>query len=434
MERGYILYYKNIMIQIFRDHWDRFKEIYPWLITDDIEENVRKMIGCGLIENGYFEYWCLRAGCWEKKKVGFTCKSRFCLRCRVVYIERWLVKMEETIFQQISHRHVILTVPGSLWKYFHSKEMLRVLADCGVKLINDIVGKHKGKELKVGIILVIQTAGRAGRWNPHLHILVTEGGLDKDGRWHDVRYIDREVLKKKWMYYLLRGVREALKGDKEVESIIDKIYEERKGKGLIARAKKEKVRKRDIVGYLIKYVAGPPITLSRIIKYDGEYVTYYYREHPTEKEVRVKVSVYQFISWMIEQIPPKQFKMVRHYGLYARRMFREVKGLIDRIFRRIKIASQGLMPFLSKIKDSLHYRGRMIRSFGKDPLICCKCGGEMELWYIWHPRYGYIYDLGRDSPEVVEECKYRYEEEEKERGTEQLTLWNEEYEACLSWL
>ncbi|MCK4580190.1 MAG: hypothetical protein KAU10_02480, partial [Dehalococcoidia bacterium] len=42
-----------------------------------------------------------------------------------------------------------------------------------------------------------------------------------------------------------------------------------KEKGLIVRAKKERIRKRDIVGYLVKYVASPPIALSRIEEYDN---------------------------------------------------------------------------------------------------------------------------------------------------------------------
>jgi len=50
------IYYKNVMVQIFRDHWAPFKERHPELVTDVIEENVQKMMGCGLSENGYFLY------------------------------------------------------------------------------------------------------------------------------------------------------------------------------------------------------------------------------------------------------------------------------------------------------------------------------------------------------------------------------------------
>ncbi|PIS25384.1 MAG: hypothetical protein COT45_02635 [bacterium (Candidatus Stahlbacteria) CG08_land_8_20_14_0_20_40_26] len=100
------------MVQIFRDPWSPFKERHPELITDVIEENVQKMMGCGLFKNGYFLYMCSRCG--EDKRVAFICKSRFCLRCAKVYIDNWVNKIRKTIFTRVLHRHVVLTVPGSL--------------------------------------------------------------------------------------------------------------------------------------------------------------------------------------------------------------------------------------------------------------------------------------------------------------------------------
>ena len=102
---------KNRLIQIFRDHWEQFKVFHPDVVNEDIEANVQKMMNCGLFKNGYAEYRC---SCGHIKKVPFSCKSRFCLRCAKVYIDNWVVKMKETIFAKINHRHIILTVPESL--------------------------------------------------------------------------------------------------------------------------------------------------------------------------------------------------------------------------------------------------------------------------------------------------------------------------------
>ncbi|MFH1868637.1 MAG: transposase zinc-binding domain-containing protein, partial [Candidatus Omnitrophota bacterium] len=130
------VYYKNKLIQIFRDHWEQFKHFHPHLVNEDIEANVQKMIGCGLFSNGYAEYRCR---CGYIKRVAFSCKSRFCLRCSKVYVDNWVAKMKQTIFAKIEHRHIILTVPGSLWRYFHTKDILKLLADCGAKLIEEVV-------------------------------------------------------------------------------------------------------------------------------------------------------------------------------------------------------------------------------------------------------------------------------------------------------
>ena len=319
------IYHKNRLIQIFQDHWGEFKRFHPDIVDDNIETNVQKMMGCGMFSNGYAEYRC---SCGYVKKVPFSCKSRFCLRCSKVYIDNWVAKMKQTIFAKVNHRHIILTVPGSLWKYFHNPKTLKLLADCGAELVQEVC--HiclKGKQIELGIILVTQTAGRKSTWNPHLHLLVTEGGLDKNNRWRDFYYFDYEILRKKWMYIILTSLKDALKDDPCALRLIDECFQKRSSSGFIAGAKKEKVRKTDIIGYLIKYVASPPIALSRITGYDGRYVKYWYREHPTDRQISIKVSAYEFIANLIQHISPKGLKLIRHYGLYARCKFKKVKEM-----------------------------------------------------------------------------------------------------------
>jgi len=409
------IYYKNVVIQIFRDHWDQFKRFHKELVDENIEENIEKMMGCGLIENGYYEYICPK--CLKRKKIGFSCKSRFCLRCSKVYTDKWVERMREVIFKWIKHRHIILTVPGSLWEYFEEGRMLKKLSDCGIETIKEVMEIcSKGKKLRAGIIAVTQTSGRASNWNPHLHMLVTEGGLDENGGWQDFYWFEYGVLRKKWMYNLLKMVREEYRGDEEVKGKIEEIYERRKEVGLIARAKKEKVRKRDIVGYLIKYVASPPIALSRITEYDGEKVTYYYREHPTEKKVSTTVSAYEFIRRMIQHIPEKGLKMIRHYGLYAFRGVKKAREKLEEIFGKVKGVAQEFESFLKGVEPGIDYRDRIIKSFGNDPMKC-SCGTEMELWRIWHPEYGTVYSYEDNCAPILGDANEKKEEEKEENNT-----------------
>lgn len=411
------IYYKNRLIQVFRDHWEGFKQFHPDLVNENIEANVQKMMGCGLFSNGYAEYRC---SCGYIKRVAFSCKSRFCLRCSKVYIDNWVNKMKQTIFAKVEHRHIILTVPGSLWKYFHNKEMLKLLADCGARLIEEVVSIClKGKQIELGVMLITQTAGRRSTWNPHLHLLVTEGGLDKHNCWHKFYYFDYEVLRKKWMYILLTSLKQVLKSDPEALKAIDGVFKQCSSFGLIARAKKEKVRKTDIIGYLIKYVASPPIALYRITGYDGEYVRYWYREHPTDRQVITKVSAFEFIGLLIQHIPPKGLKLIRHYGLYSRVKFQQVKAIIDTLFKFVKTASQGFFSFLTST-PSKDYRSRLQNSFGIDPFKCPKCGGELILYEVWHPQYGSVYSIFRDENWQEEDISHVVEEERKTKQRERF--------------
>ncbi len=286
--------------------------------------------------------------------------------------------------------------------------MLKLLADCGAKLIEEVVAVClKGRQIELGIISITQTAGRKSTWNPHLHLLVTEGGLDKNNRWHKFYYFDYKILRKKWRYILLTCLRKALIYNSHALKAIDEVFQKTEELGFIARAKKEKVRKTDIISYLIKYVASPPIALYRITGYDGEYVEYWYREHPTDKHVSTKVSSYEFIAMLIQHIPPKGLKLIRHYGLYARCKFKKVKETIDKLFKFTKTVSQGFFSFF-KIAPALNYQDRLKKSFNIDPFKCPHCGNKLILYEVWHPKYGIVYDIFRDErwvDYVVEETR-----------------------------
>jgi hypothetical protein len=45
--------------------------------------------------------------------------------------------------------------------------------------------------------------GRAGNYNPHLHFVVSEGGIDREKQWQAVNYFDTKKLRKKWQYEVL---------------------------------------------------------------------------------------------------------------------------------------------------------------------------------------------------------------------------------------
>jgi len=52
--------------------------------------------------------------------------------------------------------------------------------------------------------------------------------------------------------------------------------------------------------------------------------------------------------------------------------------------------------------------------FEKDPLLCPVCGVEMELWFIWHPKYGVLYDIITDSQPITENEKEPKEQKQAE--------------------
>src|SRR5262245_56420482 len=105
-----------------------------------------------------------------------------------------------------------------------------------------------------------------------------------------------------------------------------------------------------------------------------------------------------FIGRMMQHTLPKGFKRIRSYGVQATRTFAKVKVVIQAALAKV----EGVVKGAVKIIARLTYRQRYEQSTGRDPLRCPHCQGEMELWCIWHPTYGVIYDEG----EVIKRGTY----------------------------
>ena len=167
----------------------------------------------------------------------------------------------------------------------------------------------------------------------------------------------------------------------------------------VDRNKSKMTSARYAARYIGRYMARPALAEHKIIRYDGKMVTFWYIDHKTNRKVFKTLEAKEFIKLLIDHIPLKGFKMVRHYGLYGRRS----KSISLKTLQSCKRFVQVSFDFVTGATRSKTWRQRMIESFGKDPLICSKCKEEMLSWKIWHPKYGAIFDLSRDGPFIEEE-------------------------------
>src|SRR6266568_2330094 len=95
---------------------------------------------------------------------------------------------------------------------------------------------------------------------------------------------------------------------------------------------------------------------------------------------------------------PKGFKRIRYDGVQATKTFAKVKGAIQAALAKV----EGVVKGAVKIIARLTYRQRYEQSTGRDPFICPHCQSTMDVWRIWHPTYGVIYDEG----EVIKRGTY----------------------------
>jgi Putative transposase. len=381
----------NVFKQIFAEHWDGFKRVYPRYDKRYYDELVDKMLGCGNPDQmGYMEYRCLSCG-EGTHRVAMSCKSSLCLRCAKVYVDHWVSQVSQMLHEGVIYRHVVLTMPAMLRKTFYQQAttVLSPFMRCGGRCLDDCFSRVSGRPLKGGYIMVIQTHGRNGQYNPHLHIIATSGGWDPQAsQWVHLDYLPYPLLRKKWQWHLLTMLRQTLK-IKGINRLVDACYT-RYREGFVTNVQKGDVpsRYQSLATYLAKYVVSPPISLRRIDRYDGQRVTYHYRSHKSERVEQETVDVFTFIGRMIQHTFAKGFKRIRYYGVQATKTFAKIKAMIHAALAKVK----GVVHGAIKIIAAQSYRERYRQSTGRDPLICPHCQHEMGLWKIWHPKYGVVYD------------------------------------------
>ena len=333
------------------------------------------VLKCKDTKYGFIELKCDK--CNTTKKIGFTCKSRFCTSCGKIYTDNWIDNMLGNLIN-VKHRHIVFTIPEELRKFFGiDRQRLKILPKFAARAVTSWMHSlNKKEEFTPGIVTVIHTFGRDLKWNPHVHMMVTEGGKGNITEWRHIRHISYESLRKRWQKILLDEVTSISGNTKEVKLLKNKLYKE-KDKGFYVYAKTEIKSAKTAAKYVGRYVGRPAIAESRILKYDGKNVTYKYTRHEDNKVIVETVHVYEFIKRIIRHIPEKNFKMIRYFGIYSRRSKGKV-NFIKMIDKRI----------LSIRKSIANWENRILAIAGVDPCKCPNCKNKMSFHDIVYPKYG----------------------------------------------
>lgn len=353
--------------QIFNDHWDNFVIRNPELdIRQVVFDEVEKIINCGNPDYGYALYVCDH--CKKFVKVPFRCKSRFCNTCGVKYAQDRAFSMTKKSIR-CKHRHIVFTMSDKLWPYFQKyRDLLDGLFEAASSsILSWFYELNKSQNFTPGIMCTLHTFGRDLKWNPHIHMLCTEGGAGNTEVFRIVKHINFKALRSRWQKLLLDYLQNNLPEKELIEFKLlkNQIYKEYNN-GFYVYAKPDNISSiNQTINYVVRYTGRPAMAQSRIIDYDGTYVTYYYERHEDGKRIEEKVHAYEFIKRLILHIPNKNFKVVRYYGIYAK-----THKQADKIFKLLNKSQIEIRNQLRKWNLSIEL------SFGYDPTIC-DCGGNL---------------------------------------------------------
>ena len=117
-----------------------------------------------------------------------SCKHRSCPQCRAKATEEWLINTQN-ILLDCPHHHVIFTLPSelhSLWRY-NRRIMANILFQASQQTLKQFAKDPKYLNAAPGILSTLHTWGRNLSLHPHVHVLISHGGIDSNGQWVEPR-------------------------------------------------------------------------------------------------------------------------------------------------------------------------------------------------------------------------------------------------------
>lgn len=257
--------------------------------------------------------------CGREHPVYNSCRNRHCPKCQALTQEKWIAAVSERLLS-VRHFHVVFTPPSELRPLARRYPALiyRTLFKCVMRVLLQLF--HRDHSAIPGLVMVLHTWTRKLEFHPHVHTLVSAGGLSTDGsRFVKVKkdfLFPVKVMGKKFRGKVLAALRRLNKKNAfpELEAWeFDRLMEDLAAhKCWVVYAKKPLKNSLYSLKYLGRYIHRVGISNSRILDVGPEHVTF--RTKGTEQ---VTLTPVEFLKRFVQHVLPAGFHKVRYGGLYA---------------------------------------------------------------------------------------------------------------------
>jgi len=228
----------------------------------------------------------------------------------------------------IRHFHLVFTLPHELlpiWRFnqhWLTQCLFKVTADTLMTLSRD--KRYLGA--MPGMLMNIHTWGRNLSLHPHIHCLMTGGGLTSDGQWREARQdflfparIVRSIYRGKFLSMLNNGLQtgQIRLPDDMTEYEFRRILARLAKKHWHVNIQPPYSHGRGVMKYLARYVKGGPIKNHRMKINSSGQIQFYYRDHHSGEEQSIFLDTDHFISRVLDHVSESKQHTVRSYGLYG---------------------------------------------------------------------------------------------------------------------
>ena len=264
-----------------------------------------------------------------------SCRHRSCPQCAFLQTERWL-RLQQARLLACDHYHVIFTLPHDLNPLWLAN--VQVMATLLFQAVRDtlctLLAAPKYLGAQPGILAALHTWSQTLVLHPHVHCLVTGGGLTPMGQWVAVRngfLLPARVVMAVFRGKLLAAIRQALAREElrlpegirpqQMLNLLMRLGHPRKTKWNVHIMERYR-HGAGVVTYLARYLRGGPIKNARLVACNGDRVTFTCRsrydaadgDRPAAQ--RLTLSVADFLQRWLLHVPVPQTRVVRGYGLY----------------------------------------------------------------------------------------------------------------------
>lgn len=309
-----------------------------------------------------------------------SCRNRHCPKCQALTQAAWIDRRMERVLPT-HYFHVVFTLPHELGALAlrNRQVIFDMLFSAASRTLLDLGTDEKRLGAQLGVTAVLHTWTRDLRLHPHVHCIVTGGGLAPNGdRWisspqnylFPVRVLS-PLFRGKFLDALTRayergeldlgGACEVLADRAQFDRLKDMLFR----KDWVVYAKRPFAGPEQVFKYLGQYTHRVGISNHRIVSFDARGVCF-----RTKDGKRVTVSSEEFIRRFLLHVLPDGFVKIRHYGLLAS----------GNVHTKLADARRHLQP--NGESDTARtpeqtWMERLTALTGVDLTICPRCGGPM---------------------------------------------------------
>ena len=270
-----------------------------------------------------------------------------------------------------------LPIDSTLLFLSNKKLLYSLFHKCASQSLLELAADDKFLGARPGIIQVLHTWGQKLDYHPHIHCIITGGGLTSSNVFKTIGqefFIPVHVLSRKFrgkfMFFLND---EYSKGNLDFPSsichldvpcnwdtFINSLYE----KEWIPFIKETFNGQGNAIEYLGRYTHRIAISNSRILNITDTHVVFKAIDYRTNQDIEVTLTGIEFIRRFLMHVLPKGFVKIRNYGFLANSIKLKSLKIIRLQSRNLKCKSE----LIGLKTDALL---RLL--FGVDIQVCPKC-------------------------------------------------------------